>query len=729
MYYPAPVAGRGADPDRFAAPPVATSVTASALVAALLCGVDAAVHNVTSSAPVWLLALAIGAAFGALHGVLLGGLLAGLARVSVGIRVPVILTASASIAALLAGRLGAFARMGGPYHREALQVVLGCAVAAGLLSCALIIVARRYTAAPVPSRGSLAARASFSVAVAALAVAAFHSDRTLYVGLYPLAHDALKAAALGLGTLAVVYLAVPWPRQPTRALAFGITSLSAAVVPIVAMSAPHAVVELSAAPYAHRLLQLASRALDFDGDGYTSLLGGGDCDEFDARVHPGAREVPGNGLDDNCLLGDAKAASPVEPAALPPPATGPSPYDVVLITVDSLRPDRLGLYNPKFGPKGRATSPRIDAWAADAMVFERAYASGGWTSISVASMMRGLYPRRLRWLRHYETSRSRLLRGEQRARLEPGERVMWMFPLAWTDPRPTLPALLRRRGMRTVAVVHDGYSAMLSRGLGIERDFDVYVEAERTKGAESQDLAVIQEIERELARTPQGQRLFLWAHFFGVHSGNEVHPGIPVYGRRQADAYDHEVRYFDSLWPRLLNAIAGRGVPTITALTSDHGEVFADPVRMHGFQLSEQDLRVPLIVHVPGWQKRRVAQLASTADLFATLLAWTGTPAPIPNDSLDLTPWAKGDAVAQPRILFADTWRYEGDGRPIIDMAAAFDGQRKLTVDLVKNLYRAHDQGGRVERVRWLDRQVPDPLLDALQRYLEDTGGPPDLHD
>ena len=65
---------------------------------------------------------------------------------------------------------------------------------------------------------------------------------------------------------------------------------------------------------------------------------------------------------------------------------GPKP-NVVFIMVDTLRPDRLGIYG-----HDKETSPNLDTYAAEGMVFERAYAHSGWTLPSTVSMMTGLYP-------------------------------------------------------------------------------------------------------------------------------------------------------------------------------------------------------------------------------------------------------------------------------------------------------------------------------------------------
>src|SRR5690606_8254541 len=113
---------------------------------------------------------------------------------------------------------------------------------------------------------------------------------------------------------------------------------------------------------------------DFDRDGYSSLLGGGDCAPFDGAVHPGADEIPDNGLDDNCVGGDLPngAIDHASPAVIP---ETPATLDVTIITIDPPRADHTSLSGYE-----RDTTPALPAWAETATRFQRAYTAGPWTS-------------------------------------------------------------------------------------------------------------------------------------------------------------------------------------------------------------------------------------------------------------------------------------------------------------------------------------------------------------
>ncbi len=126
-------------------------------------------------------------------------------------------------------------------------------------------------------------------------------------------------------------------------------------------------------------------AFDWDRDGYSRFLGGGDCDDGDPTVHPGAPEQPGDGVDQNCVGGDPdpkRGASDVGFA--PVPAGVPTDFNVILITIDTTRADHLGAYG-----YSRPTSPNLDALAAAGTVFEDSWAHAPSTRYSIPAILTG----------------------------------------------------------------------------------------------------------------------------------------------------------------------------------------------------------------------------------------------------------------------------------------------------------------------------------------------------
>jgi hypothetical protein len=136
---------------------------------------------------------------------------------------------------------------------------------------------------------------------------------------------AVVAAALLVGTLPIAARAwrrlETWPRRARAGAAIG--ALVLALVALLGLGRAPAVIKASAAytglggPVSRAL----RRAFDLDRDGYARFLGGGDCDDGDAGVHPGASEIPDDGVDQNCVGGDVslqRSAADVAFAPVPP---------------------------------------------------------------------------------------------------------------------------------------------------------------------------------------------------------------------------------------------------------------------------------------------------------------------------------------------------------------------------------------------------------------------------
>ena len=196
-----------------------------------------------------------------------------------------------------------------------------------------------------------------------------------------------------------------------------------------------------------------------------------------------------------CSRGNAPAPAPTPPAA--------RARNVVLIVIDTLRADHLGAYG-----HARATSPRIDAFARESAVFERAYSHSPWTMPSVASMFTSLEPK------------------------DHGI-ADWKQPL--DRGLLTLAEVLQARGFRTEGYVSHG---VLSRLYQFDQGFDVYdasvvegrLPREITTAREVTDLA-LQALER-----PLPEPFFLWVHYFDPHDAYLKHDGHD-FGERPIDLH------------------------------------------------------------------------------------------------------------------------------------------------------------------------------------------------
>jgi arylsulfatase A-like enzyme len=350
----------------------------------------------------------------------------------------------------------------------------------------------------------------------------------------------------------------------------------------------------------------------------------------------------------------------------------PSRRSVVLISVDTLRPDRLSLYGHR-----RETTPKLDARAArGAVVFERAVAAAPWTLPSHASIFTGLDAER---------------HGVNQGRGLPPSLL-------------TLADVLRGAGYATRAVTAGGF---VHQQYGFADGFDVY-------SSFSERMGFADELESGVARAKAALKLvgdrdfFLFFHTYAVH--NPFRPRQPYLERltgrttrtvvdveliqpvaddgflaRRAlfatadgkrieapadglhelaiDLYDSGIAYADERLDDLLAAIddLGLGARTLVVLTSDHGELFGEHGLVNHVSLYDENVLVPLVVFDPGRGPgvRRVRRQVRSVDLLPTLLELLGLPSPAGLDGRSFASMLGGDAGAGgARDGARDAWSY-----------------------------------------------------------------------
>ena len=345
----------------------------------------------------------------------------------------------------------------------------------------------------------------------------------------------------------------------------------------------------------------ARALLDRDGDGYSALLAGGDCNDRDPHVHPGAAEIARDGVDNDCAAGDARIArlQVLAQPALELPGEVPERPHLVLVTIETLRPDHLSLFGYR-----RRTSPRLDELAASSLVFERAYAAAPATRLSLAALLSGRSPSSLRWLS------------------QPAARAMRRI----APENPWLPLTLQRAGYRTLAV-HTSFRAFTAvEGAGFDRGFDVYDTSTRLDfvGGTMRGFPGNAQLDRALALLDAAAErpVFLWIHLVEPHYLYEQSPDVPSFGTDEIALYDAEIAEADRLLGRLSDALRERALldRTLLVIAGDHGEEFGEHgERFHTSNLYEPQVRTALVLRVPGLPPRRVKEAVVLTDLVPTL--------------------------------------------------------------------------------------------------------------
>ncbi len=424
--------------------------------------------------------------------------------------------------------------------------------------------------------------------------------------------------------------------------------------------------------------------------------------------------------DPNGSGGDPSAESTLDSTA------DPRPW-IVLIVIDTLRADFVGTY----GFEGDIT-PQIDALARESIVFEQAYSGAPWTKPSIASLFTSLHPEAHGVLDH-------------KGRFDDSERTRHVVD-ALAPEAETLAEVLSATGYSTSAIVTNHW---IQNELGFGQGFDEFLLPKPRTGD-----AVVAETRRWLTRVDRERPAFLYLHLMDAHgpysaaaedlkaveamagTGKErrltpaearaivwyLRDSPWVAGKpgrslaRWRAAYGAGVHAADRYVGEVLAALRADGLldHAVVIVTSDHGEELADHGGWdHGYDLYEEQLRVPLLIRLPGGDGggRRIQRPAALLDIMPTLLGLAGARTEAPLMGRDLRAELNGPTTDEitPAILATGVKSRTG-------LHAIRSGRYKLLLDEDSQEARLYDLVDDPGERHNLAADLPEVRADLEQR-------------
>jgi arylsulfatase A-like enzyme/Tfp pilus assembly protein PilF len=379
----------------------------------------------------------------------------------------------------------------------------------------------------------------------------------------------------------------------------------------------------------------------------------------------------------------------VLPAAAGPGAAPPGPprrLNLLLVTIDTLRADRVGAPSPKS-----SLTPNMDRLASRSVVFTRAFAHTPMTLPSHTNIMLGATPS----FHGVHDNADFMVRGEFL----------------------TLAEHLRVQDYATGAFV-GGFP--LDSYFGLDQGFMVYDDAFRKREGGLDDRTA------DLGERPAGEvwRLaqkwlraqktpwFLWIHFYDPHDPYD--PPEPWRTRFARDPYDGEVAYTDAVLGDVLDALKALDVEETTAVvfTGDHGESLGEHNEdTHGFLAYNATMWIPLFVRAPGIAPRVVGQNVSHIDIFPTVCDILGIERPDGLQGTSLLPLMRGKRIPERPVYFEALCPYYAMGWA--PLRGFIDGQKKFIDSPVSELYDLGQDFGETRNI------AGETNVAALRKTLE----------
>lgn len=485
----------------------------------------------------------------------------------------------------------------------------------------------------------------------------------------------------------------------------------------------------------NRAIGLLRSLSDADHDGESAFFGGSDCDDHNPNVRSKADEIPGNGLDDNCLNGDAKAEE--GDVAVPTPGTEPKTQpaappradafggNVLVIFVDTLRYDRLGFAG--YQRDGKSLTPRLDALAAQSVVFRNTFAQAPNTPRSVPSFLSSRYPSKIEF-----------------------EKSFVDYPTV-QDGNDLMFETLRGAGLHTAAVTSHFYFCDQKQSPSQCTDFkkpkhsnirqgvdDWDNEGAVDVGPSNKDISAPRIVPRAIAKlealAKSKQRFAMMVHLSEPHSTYMEHEGWPITERGTAgleQKYDYEIAFTDEWIGKLLDALdaAKLAENTMVVVIADHGEAFGvhsmagDRMFFHGQTLYNELIHVPMMFRLPGAAPRVADDVVQLIDLAPTIVDVIGAQAPKSWQGRSVRAALAGETLppkpAFAQLLPAPAWNH--DARAMI----SGDGNYKVYFRKSDSRWEIYDLKKDPKETKDLSESAPNAaeLKQELTSWIERAGG------
>ncbi len=311
---------------------------------------------------------------------------------------------------------------------------------------------------------------------------------------------------------------------------------------------------------------------------------------------------------------------------------GNRPFNVVVITLDTTRADRLGAY----GFEGVET-PAIDSLAGEGILFRRAYSVTPLTLPSHTSLFSGAYP--------------------------PHHGVRDNGGFTVPDELTTLAEIFSADGYDTAAFIA---AFVLDSRWGLDQGFDTYVDDFDVSGQRFISMGAVQRPANEVVDAAlewlgreRDAPFFLWVHLYDPHAPYEAPE--PYKSRYPRAPYLAEIAFTDSQVGRLLDGLEVNGAKeeTFVVLAGDHGESMGEHGEVqHGFFIYEAATRVPLIVSTPFEQFHGIErpEVVSLVDVMPTVLEMSGVETSAAVQGQSLVPLFRSGGGAPDRFVYSETF-------------------------------------------------------------------------